>query len=88
MLQGGADIRYVQEMLGHTSAHTTEIYTHLDIRDLKDAAAQARRRKPIKAEKRKASGFIITRKRNEIPPCKRNARTHGGHSEKDARAST
>jgi integrase/recombinase XerD len=35
MLKNGADIRYVQEMLGHTSAHTTEIYTHLDITDLK-----------------------------------------------------
>ncbi len=30
MVQGGADIRMVQEMLGHSSITTTEIYSHLD----------------------------------------------------------
>jgi integrase/recombinase XerD len=35
LLRGGADIRHVQELLGHSSARTTEIYTHLDITDLK-----------------------------------------------------
>ncbi len=34
MLQGGANLRAIQEMLGHASPVTTQIYTHLDRRDL------------------------------------------------------
>jgi integrase/recombinase XerD len=35
MLKGGADIRYVQELLGHASLKTTQIYTKVTIQDLK-----------------------------------------------------
>ena len=35
MLEGGANIRQVQELLGHESIVTTEIYTHLDRKHLK-----------------------------------------------------
>jgi integrase/recombinase XerD len=35
LLEGGANIRQVQEMLGHESILTTEIYTHLDTTNLR-----------------------------------------------------
>ncbi len=39
MLENGADIRYIQAMLGHADLNTTQIYTHVSIRKLQEIHA-------------------------------------------------
>lgn len=49
MLENGADIRYIQAMLGHNDLNSTEIYTHVSIRKLQDVHAATH---PAKLEDR------------------------------------
>jgi integrase/recombinase XerD len=34
LLESGTDVRYIQELLGHNSSKTTEIYTHVSAKNI------------------------------------------------------
>ena len=64
LLEGGASIRQVQEMLGHESILTTEIYTHLDREHLRRTVEEHLPIYPRKSKNRTAG-----RRSHGLRPC-------------------
>jgi integrase/recombinase XerD len=52
MLEGGADVRYIQAMLGYADLKTTQIYTHVAIRQLQEIHRATHPAKLKKKEKK------------------------------------
>lgn len=84
MLEGGADIRYIQEMLGHVELSTTQIYTQVSIRRLKAVHAlthpSAKMDRPTKNSTTAANGATP----GDILPLV----AHGEHANVGARVSS
>jgi integrase/recombinase XerD len=40
MMENGADVRFIQAMLGHADLNSTQIYTHVSIRKLQEVHAE------------------------------------------------
>ena len=51
MLQNGADLRIIQQLLGHEDITTTEIYTHVEVQDLRRAILKYHPANKMKGEK-------------------------------------
>ena len=53
LLKGKADVRHIQELLGHSSLETTALYTRVDVEDLRQVLARAHPRERLYNRRRK-----------------------------------
>ena len=63
MLEGGADIRFIQEMLGHATLQTTQIYTQVSIKKLKEIHTATH--PGARLERRERTGEATAEEHNE-----------------------
>jgi integrase/recombinase XerD len=60
MLENGADIRFIQEMLGHADIGTTEIYTQVSMKKLKEVHARTHPAAALKKKVQEAEIELVT----------------------------
>ena len=65
MLEGGADIRFIQAMLGHAKLETTQVYTHVAIRQLQEIH---RATHPAKLQREKRELLEAIDEEDDEPP--------------------
>jgi integrase/recombinase XerD len=66
MLEGGADIRYIQQMLGHAKLDTTQIYTHVSVRMLKEIHSATHPGAKLEAQPKHTSNSQDERQKTEL----------------------
>jgi integrase/recombinase XerD len=53
LLKGGADVRHIQELLGHKSLQSTQLYTRVGVEDLREVLARAHPRERSRGRRRR-----------------------------------